>query len=93
MAENVAGPGTGANQPGAGQPVTVVFHPPIVQPGTPEATENGCLCGFESNLRAGFVSAERDDDNVIVVISQDCPRHELVPKPMDDAVGGDQLPR
>lgn len=68
------------------RPVTVRFHPPVVQPGTPEAAANGCLCSFESNLEAGFLSAERGDDNVIVVIHQDCPRHEIVPKPMDDAL-------
>lgn len=42
------------------QQVTVVFRWPIVPPGTPEAQARGCLRGFESNMAAGFLAAERD---------------------------------
>jgi len=69
------------------QPVTLEFTQPVVYPGTPEATEAGCLCSFERNLQAGFLSAERDHvDGVYVVIHQDCPLHKIVPKPMDDVI-------
>ena len=42
----------------AGEPqqVTVVFRKPDVRPGTPEAEAAGCLCRFESNMEAGFLS-------------------------------------
>jgi hypothetical protein len=70
------------------QPVTVVFRRPIVRPGTPQAQAQGCLCRFESNLAAGFVTAERgDEDTVLVVIHEDCPLHKIVNKPMDDVIG------
>jgi hypothetical protein len=68
--------------------VTVVFREPIVRPGTPEAQAQGCLCRFESNMEAGFLTAERGEkDRVIVVIHDDCPLHEIIRKPMDDALG------
>lgn len=71
------------------QQVTVVFRKPVVQPGTPEAEAQGCLCSFESNMQAGFLTAERGyEDEVIVVIHEDCPLHEIMRKPMDDALGG-----
>lgn len=76
----------------AGEPqqVTVVFRQPIVRPGTPEAQVQGCLCRFESNMAAGFLSAERGyEDEVIVVIHQDCPLHKIVRKPMDDVLGNE----
>jgi hypothetical protein len=74
---------SGADEP---QQVTVVFHEPVVRPGTPEA--QGCLCRFESNLAAGFLSAERGSEGeVMVVIHKDCPLHEAIGKPMDDALG------
>ncbi len=70
------------------QPVTVVFRKPIVWPGTPEAQAQGCLCRFESNMAAGFLVAERGyEDEVMVVIHQDCPLHKVVRKPMDDVLG------
>jgi hypothetical protein len=72
----------------APQQVTVVFRKPVVRPGTPEAQALGCLCRFESNMAAGFLTAERgDDEKVIVVIHKDCPLHEIVSKPVDDALG------
>ncbi len=72
------------------QVVTVVFREPVVRPGTPEAQAVGCLCRFESNMAAGFLSAERGDkDDVIVVINKDCPLHEIVSKPMDDVLGNE----
>jgi hypothetical protein len=68
-------------------PVSIVFRKPV-RPGTPEAEAAGCLCRFETNLAAGFLSAERgDEDEVIVVIHQDCPVHEIISKPMDDVLG------
>jgi hypothetical protein len=36
--------------------VAVVFRQPAVRPGTPEARAAGCLCRFESNMEAGFLS-------------------------------------
>jgi hypothetical protein len=61
------------------EPVTVVFRKPVVRPGTPEAQAAGCLCRFESNLEAGFLSAELGrEDEVIVVIHKDCPLHKIV---------------
>jgi hypothetical protein len=74
----------------APQQVTVVFRQPIVRPGTPEAQEAGCLCRFESNMRAAFLAAESDevpDDQMLVVIHKDCSLHEIISKPMDDALG------
>lgn len=66
------------------QPATIVFTKPAVYPGTPEAAEAGCLCSFERNLEAGFLSAEREDvDGVYVVIHEHCTLHKIVPKPMD----------
>ena len=57
------------------QQVTVIFRKPV-RPGTPEAQAQGCRCSFESNMAAGFVTAERgDQDNVMVVINEDCPLH------------------
>lgn len=38
---------------------------------------------------AGFLSAEREDDGVIVVIHKDCPLHKIVDRPMDDVLGGE----
>lgn len=59
--------------------VTVVFRKPVVRPGTPEAEALGCLCRFESNMEAGFLSAELGhEDEVIVVIHKDCPLHKIV---------------
>jgi len=70
------------------QQVTVVFREPVVRPGTPEAQAQGCLCRFESNMKAGFLTAERGyEDEVIVVIHKDCPLHKIVRKPMDDVLG------
>lgn len=70
------------------QQVTVVFRKPVVRPGTPEAQAEGCLCRFESNMAAGFLSAERGyEDEVIVVIHKDCPLHKIVRKPMEDVLG------
>jgi hypothetical protein len=75
---------------GEPQPVTVIFRKPV-RPGTPEAEALGCLCRFESNLAAGFASAERgDEDSVMVVIHDDCPIHEIIRKPMDDVLGHEQ---
>lgn len=72
------------------QPVTIVFRRPVVQPGTPEAQEAGCLCSFESNLAAGFLAAARGhDDSTYVVIHKDCPLHKIVDKPMNDALGAE----
>lgn len=46
-----------------------------------------CVCGFESNLAAGFLSAERGDEGTVIVsIHKDCPRHQIIHKPMDDAL-------
>ncbi len=68
--------------------VTVVFRKPVVRPGTPEAHAQGCRCRFESNMRAGFLTAERGyEDEVVVVIHNDCPLHKIVRKPMDDVLG------
>jgi hypothetical protein len=70
------------------QQVTVVFRRPVVPPGTPEAQARGCLCGFESNMAAGFLTAERGYENeVLVVIHRDCPLHKIISKPLDDALG------
>jgi hypothetical protein len=70
------------------QQVTVVFRQPVVRPGTPEAQAQGCLCRFESNMAVGFLAAERGhEDEVIVVIHNDCPLHKIIRKPMDDALG------
>lgn len=70
------------------QEVTVVYRKPFVRPGTPEAHAQGCLCRFESNMQAGFLTAERGcEDEVIVVIHQGCPLHKIVRKPMDDVFG------
>jgi hypothetical protein len=70
------------------EPVTIIFRKPVVRPGTPEAQAEGCLCSFESNMRAGFLTAERGyEDDVLVVIHKDCPLHKIVSKPMDDALG------
>jgi hypothetical protein len=70
------------------QQVTVVFRKPVVRPGTPEAQAAGCRCSFESNMAAGFLTAERgDEDSVLVVIHEDCPLHKIIHKPMDDAIG------
>lgn len=70
------------------QQVTVVFRKPVVPPGTPEAQARGCLCGFESNMTAGFLTAEHGyEDQVLVVIHKDCPLHKIISKPMDDALG------
>lgn len=71
------------------QVVTIRFKPPITHPGTPEAHRHGCLCRFESNLEAAFLSAERGDEEVMVVIHDDCPIHEITPAPMDDVIGKD----
>jgi hypothetical protein len=68
------------------QELTVVFRK-RVRPGTPEAEAVGCLCRFETNLEAGFLASELDDGNVILIIHKDCPVHEIVRKPMDDAIG------
>ena len=69
------------------QQVTIVYRKPIVRPGTPEARAQGCLCRFESNMQAGFLTAERGfEDEVIVVIHKDCPLHQIVRKPMDDVL-------
>jgi hypothetical protein len=68
--------------------ITVVFHNPVVRPGTSEAQARGCLCRFESNMEAGFLAAERGYENkTIVVIHEDCPLHKIVRKPMDDVLG------
>jgi hypothetical protein len=70
------------------QQVTVVYRKPFVRPGTPQARAQGCLCRFESNMQAGFLTAERGcEDEVIVVIHKDCPLHKIVRKPMDDVLG------
>lgn len=70
------------------QQVTVVFRKPVMPPGTPEAQARGCLCSFESNMAAGFLSAERGyEDEVLVVIHEDCPLHKIIRKAMDDALG------
>jgi hypothetical protein len=70
------------------QQVTVVFRLPVVPPGTPEAQARGCLCGYESNMAAGFLTAERGyEDEVLIVIHKDCPLHKIICKPMDDALG------
>jgi len=45
------------------QQVTVVFRKPVVQPGTPEAHAQGCLCRFESNMQAGFLTAGRGSED------------------------------
>lgn len=67
---------TPADEP---EQVTVVFRKPVVRPGTPEAQAAGCLCRFESNLEAGFLSAELGHEGeVIVVIHKDCPLHKIV---------------
>jgi hypothetical protein len=50
------------------QQVTVVFRQPVVQPGTPEAQARGCPCGFESNMAAGFLTAERGYENEVLVV-------------------------
>jgi hypothetical protein len=74
----------------AGEPqqVTVVFRKPYVRPGTPEAEAAGCLCRFESNMEAGFLSlVPGHEDEVIVVIHKDCPLHKIINKPMDAALG------
>jgi hypothetical protein len=64
------------------QHVTVVFLKPVVRPGTPGARAQGCLCHFESNMQAGFLTAERGrEDEVFVVIHKDCPLHKIVRKP------------
>jgi hypothetical protein len=69
------------------QQVTIVFRNPVVRPGTPEAHAQGCLCRSESNMQAGFLTAECGfEDEVIVVIHKDCPLHKIVRKPMDDVL-------
>lgn len=42
--------------------VTIVFRQPVARPGTPETQAAGCLCRFESKMRAGFLSAELVDE-------------------------------
>ncbi len=67
---------------------TVVFRKPYHRPGTPEAQAAGCLCRFESNMEAGFLPPQPGhEDEVIVVIKDGCPLHEIIKKPMDDALG------
>lgn len=61
--------------------VTVVFRQPHCRPGSPEAHRHGCLCGFESNLRASLYAAERDPDMAYVVINKDCPLHQIISGP------------
>jgi len=69
------------------KPLTILFRKPV-RPGTPEAQEQGCLCRFESNMQAGFLPPQPGHEGeVIVVIHQDCPIHEIIDKPMDDALG------
>lgn len=63
--------------------VTVVFKEPYCRPGSPEAHRHGCLCGFETNLRASLVAAERNPDTVLVVIHKDCPLHEIIRGPVE----------
>ena len=80
----------GPDAAAAGEPqqVTVVFREPYVRPGTPEAEAAGCLCRFESNMEAGFLSPVPGHvGEVIVVIHKDCPLHKIINKPMDDALG------
>lgn len=68
--------------------VLVVFRTPVVQPGTPEAGARGCLCRFESNMEAGFLTADLGiKDEVIVVIHEGCPLHEIIRKPVGEAPG------
>ena len=64
------------------QMVTVRFRRPVVRPGTPEATRHGCLCNFERNLQ-GELMSDRLDGDVIVVIHEDCPLHEVITHPSD----------
>lgn len=57
-----------SSTPDEPQQVTVIFRQPIVRPGTPEAQAAGCLCRFESNMAAGFLSAERGDEGEVMVV-------------------------
>lgn len=67
---------------GDGDTIWIKFRKPVVRPGTPEAERRGCRCRFESNLMAGFLTAERGmEDEVFVVIHEDCPIHEIVTAP------------
>lgn len=69
------------------QQVSIVFRKPYVRPGTPEAEEAGCLCSFERNMAAGFLSpVPGHEGETIVVIHKDCPLHEVTNKPMDDVL-------
>jgi hypothetical protein len=74
--------------------VAVYFRSdPPLRPGTAEAQRSGCTCRFESNLAAGFLSAERaergDGDDVVLVIAKDCPLHEVIGLDPEDASGLD----
>ncbi len=62
--------------------VTIRFRQPAVRPGTPEAARHGCLCNFERNLQ-GELMSDRMDDDVLVVIHEDCPLHEVIKSPID----------
>jgi hypothetical protein len=78
-------PGAGADEP---QTVSILFREPFVRPGTPEAEEAGCLCRFESNMAAAWLSpVPGHEDETIMVINKDCPLHKIISKPMDDALG------
>lgn len=74
--------------------VTIAFTEPYCRPGTPEAHRHGCLCGFESNLRASIVAAERNPDTAIVVIHKDCPLHKIIQDPVGPKLdlGGQSKP-
>ena len=80
----------GPDAAAAGEPqqVTVVFREPYVRPGTPEAEAAGCLCRFREQHGGGIpVPDTGNEDEVIVVSHKDCPLHEIINKPMDDALG------
>ena len=64
-------------------PVTFPFKVPqcsaLILFSTSSYRDDGCLCRFESNMRAGFLTAERGyEDEIIVVIHKDCPLHKIV---------------
>ena len=83
-------PGAGADEP---QTVSIVFREPYVRPGTPEAERAGCLCRFESNMAAAFMSPmPGHEDETIIVINKDCPLHKIISNPIDDATRDRGMP-
>ena len=39
-------------------------------------------------MNAAFYAADHGYEDTILVISKECPVHEIIDKPMDDVIGG-----